>query len=81
MVLGGEIPVMGGIREPDLGHALHPGSGIGDGPAVGAGDEDVHFPTDLRGSGNGIEGRRLEAGVVVFGNDENGHVRTPSLRF
>ena len=72
-VLGGLVLVVGGVGDLDFGDALQGGGVLGGGGAVAAGDEDVDVATELRGGGDGVEGGGLEAGVVVFGNDENGH--------
>jgi hypothetical protein len=61
---------MGGIGHPDLAHARDLGGLLGDGTAVGAGDQEVDLATNLRGGGDGIQGRGLEDGVVVFCDDE-----------
>jgi hypothetical protein len=53
-----------------LAHAGDLGGLLGDGTAVGAGDQEVDLATDLRGGGDGIQGRGLEDGVVVFCDDE-----------
>ena len=46
-------------------------------------DEDVDRAAELRRGGHGVERRRTDVGVVVFGNDESVdlcHVRSPWLR-
>ena len=46
---------------------------------VGAGHEDVHITAASLGSSHGVQGRRLERGVVVFGNNKYGHVCLPQI--
>src|SRR5690606_10221333 len=41
--------------------------------ALVAADQDFDFRADLRCGGDGVEDGRLERGVVVFSNDEDGH--------
>ena len=72
-VLGGLGGVVGGVGNFDDGHAAEGGCVLGGGVAVGTGDEEVYFATDLLGGRDGVEGGGLEGGVVVFGNNENGH--------
>ena len=43
-------------------------------------DEHVHVAAHLRGGGDGVGGAGLQLRVVVLGNDEGGHLRSPSLR-
>jgi hypothetical protein len=42
---------------------------------VAAGDQHVHFRVAQQRSGDGIQRGALDAGVVVFGDDEGWHVR------
>eukprot|EP01022_Parablepharisma_sp_SALTPOND_P004193 TRINITY_DN118_c0_g1_i10.p1 TRINITY_DN118_c0_g1~~TRINITY_DN118_c0_g1_i10.p1 ORF type:complete len:1227 (-),score=392.65 TRINITY_DN118_c0_g1_i10:741-4421(-) len=72
-VLGQTIGELRGIGQQHLGYARHLGSGVGGSLGIGASDQDVYVATGLCRSGDGVEGAALEAGVVVFGNNECGH--------
>ena len=63
----------GGVGVDHLGHAGDLRGGLGGGGGVVAGHEHVHVTSALGGGGHGVEGRALEGGVVVFGNNECGH--------
>ena len=52
---------------------------FGGATGVVPGDEDVHIAPAGNGGGDGVEGGALEAGVVVFGDDECGHVSSTLL--
>jgi hypothetical protein len=45
----------------------------GGGAGIGAGDQHVDVTATGQGRGHGIEGRALDRGVVVFGNNKRGH--------
>ena len=72
-VLGGLRVELGGIGDLDLGDALQRGGLLGSGGTVGAGDQHVDVATDFLGGGDGVQGGGLQALVVVFGDNENGH--------
>ena len=63
-----------------LGDAGDGGCGLRGAGRVVAGDEHVNVTTTLHCRGDGVEGRTLQGAVIVFGNNENAHVRSPSLR-
>jgi hypothetical protein len=44
---------------------------------IGAGDQHVDVTATGQGRGHGIEGRALDRGVVVFGNNKRGHGLIP----
>ena len=72
-VLGQRVAQRVGFGEQHLRHARHGGGRLGRGAAALPGHQHVDVAADARGRGEGVEDRRLEAGVVVFGDDENGH--------
>ena len=82
-VLGQPVREHLGVGVQHLGDAAdRRGCGGGAGGA-GAGDQHVDRAAHLGRGGDGVERRRTNAGVVVFGDDESlvlGHVRSPSLR-
>jgi hypothetical protein len=45
-----------------------------------ASDEHMDITTTGQGRSDRVEGCAFEGGVVVFSNDENAHVKSPSLR-
>jgi hypothetical protein len=69
--LGGLVAVVGGVGQHDLGHAGDLGGLLGDGAAPAPGDQHMHLAADLDRGSHRVERSRLEAGVVVFCNDEN----------
>ena len=48
--------------------------GLGGFGGVVAGHQHVHVATDGDGGGDGVQGGALDGGVVVFSDDEGGHV-------
>ena len=60
-----------------LGHARDLARRLGGFAGIVAGDENVHVGAAGGGGGDGIERGALDRLVVVFGNDECGHVRLP----
>ncbi|MNC60467.1 hypothetical protein D3C75_1103480 [compost metagenome] len=63
----------GVVGDQHLGDAGDLGGRFGHCTATLAGDQHMDVATDLLGGGHGVEGGRCQDGVVVFGNDENGH--------
>ncbi|MOA21133.1 hypothetical protein D3C78_1416120 [compost metagenome] len=61
------------VGDQHLGHAGDLGGRCGDASATLASDQQVDIATDLLSGSHGVQGRRCQRGVVVFGNDENGH--------
>ncbi|MCY1243157.1 hypothetical protein D9M72_561610 [compost metagenome] len=74
-VLGEVLGQRCAVGSDHLGHAGDLRGGLGGFCCVGTGHEDVDVATASQGCSHGVEGGRLDAGVVVFGNDECGHVR------
>ncbi|MNV31888.1 hypothetical protein D3C71_1232100 [compost metagenome] len=74
-VLGEVLGQRCAVGSDHLGHAGDLRGGLGGFGGVGTGHEDVDVATASQGCSHGVEGGRLDAGVVVFGNDECGHVR------
>src|SRR5690606_19774942 len=72
-VLGQAVVQRRAVGEDDLGDAGDLGGGFGRGRGVGASHEHMHAAATLGGRGDGVERGALEAVVVVFGNDEDGH--------
>ena len=72
-VFGAGFCVGGGIRKLYLADAGQLGGGCGRTAAGRARDQHVDVCAEFACGGNGVEGGGLEAGVVVFGNDEDGH--------
>ncbi|MNN43934.1 hypothetical protein D3C81_1582000 [compost metagenome] len=62
-----------GVGQQHLGHAGDLGGGFGHRAATGTGDQHMDVATDLLRGRHGVEGGGGQGGVVVFGNDENGH--------
>jgi hypothetical protein len=82
-VLGERVREDIAVGVQHLGDAGDCRCGAGRGLGAAAGDEDVDGAAELCSRGDGVERRRANGCVVVFGNDENvdlGHVRSPSLR-
>ena len=73
-VLGALLGVGGGVGHLHLGDAGELGGGLGGGGAAAAGNQHFDVGAEPGGGADGVEGGGLEAGVVVFGNDEDGHV-------
>jgi hypothetical protein len=63
-----------------LGHTGDLRGGLGHAFRIGAGHQQVHVTTAGQRRGDGVEGRTLDVCVVVFGNDEACHLRSPWLR-
>jgi len=83
--LGGDVlgELLGQARAvgvQHLGHTLELAGGLGRAAGVVAGDQHVHVAAALGGGGDSVQGRTLEGAVVVFGNDEDGHLRSPWRR-
>ncbi|MOA31708.1 hypothetical protein D3C78_1528810 [compost metagenome] len=77
-VLGQLVGQRGVVGDQNRAHPGDLGGGFGHRGAVVAGDQQVDVATDgsgsdLLGGRDRVEGRRGQGGVVVFGNDENGH--------
>jgi hypothetical protein len=47
---------------------------------IGAGDQHVDVTATGQGRGHGIEGRALDRGVVVFGNNKRSHGPIPGFQ-
>ncbi|OIQ69513.1 hypothetical protein GALL_488840 [mine drainage metagenome] len=67
------------LGQQHLGDAGDGGGGLGHRAGRLAGDQHMHL-AQAGGGGHGMQGGRLQGGVIVFGDDENGHLRSPSLR-
>ena len=65
--------VSGSVGHLDLGDASQLGGSLGGSGAVAAGDQHFDVGAELCGGTDGVEGGGLQAGVVVFGDDEDGH--------
>jgi hypothetical protein len=61
------------VTEQHLGDAGDPGAGLRGRPAAGAGDEQMDLAADLRRGAHGVERRRLDRLVIVFGQKQDGH--------
>ena len=61
------------VGDQYLGDAGDLGGGFGHRATALTGDQHMDIATDLLGSRHGVQGGRSQGGVVVFGNDENGH--------
>ena len=72
-VFGQAVGKSGAVGMDYLGHATNGGSGGGGGACVVPGDQHMHIAATLGRSGDGVERGRLDASVIVFGNDERGH--------
>ena len=73
-VLGQVLGQARAVGRDHLGHAHDLGGGGGGFGGIGTGNQHVHIAA---GAGerrrDGVEGRRLDGGVVVFCDDEDGH--------
>jgi hypothetical protein len=78
-VLGQAVLEAGGVGVDHLAHAGDLCGGVGGSASVVPGDEHVHVPSTLSGSGDGVQGRALDGGVVVFGNNECGQLSVPQI--
>jgi hypothetical protein len=81
-VLGGLRLVLRRVAHQHLGHAGDLGAAcFGRGAAAGTGHQHMDVAAELRGGGHGVERRALSDCVVVFGNNENGHVQITFASF
>jgi hypothetical protein len=78
-VLGQAVGQAGGVGVQHLGHAGDLRGGLRGGAGVVAGHQHMHVAAAGLGRGDGVEGGALDGGVVVFGNDECGHVSSTLL--
>src|SRR5690606_6416529 len=76
-VLGEPFGERGAVGVQHLGDAGSLGGGLRRGLAAGSGDQHGDVGAKLRGGGERGERRRVEVGVVVFGDDQCSHVVTP----
>ena len=81
-VLGQAVGIGSVIGQQHLGDAGDRRGGFRGGAAILAGHQHDQIAADGLGGGDGIEGRRLQAGVVVLGDEEDGHrqITLASLR-
>src|SRR5690606_19496617 len=78
-VLGQPVFEAGRIGVDHLGHAGDLGRGLGGLACVVAGHQDVHVTATLGGGSDGVERGALDGGVVVFCNNECGHLFCPQI--
>jgi hypothetical protein len=64
-ILRSLVGIVGSIGQLDLAHAGDFSGGGGDRSATATGDQHMDFAADLLRGGNGVEGNRLQRGVVV----------------
>ena len=62
-----------------LGGAVELGGGLGDGLAVGAGDQHVHVLAQRLGGAHGLGDGGAQRLVVVIGEEQDGHDSAPDL--
>ena len=80
--LGNHLGIERVVGKKHLLHAGELGGGRGDGVGTLTRNQHMHRPADLRGGGHDLGGRVLESLVVVFGNNERGHLQiTPASFF
>ncbi len=79
-VLGEVLGEARAVGRDDLGDTGDLGGGGCGFGGIGASHEHVDVATAGERGGHGVEGRRLDGGVVVFGNDECGHGVLVSLQ-
>jgi len=72
-IFGELVAIMRGVGQQDFLDADDLGGSLGDRAAIVTGHQNGDIATQLGGSSDGVEGGRLENGVVVFGNDQNAH--------
>jgi hypothetical protein len=64
----------GVIGDENPHHALASGGGLGGGLALMAGDQQGDL-AQLGGGFDAIQRRRLEMGIVMFGDNKNAHIK------
>src|SRR5690606_31052234 len=79
-VLRQQVGVGGVVGPQHLGDTGDPGGGVGHGATTGTGHQHLDVATDGLGSSHGVQGGGVQLGIVVFGNNQNRHVRSPWLR-
>ncbi len=80
-VLGGLRLVLRRVAHPHPGHAGDLGRGLGRGAAAGTRHQHMDVAAQLAGRGHGVERGRLDRLVVVFSDNENGHVQITFATF
>ena len=73
-VLGQLVGQVGGIGNQHARDTLHCSRGLRGSIAARSDDQHRNLTPTLRGCGDGVEGGRLERGVVVFSDDQCCHV-------
>ena len=66
-VLGQPVAVFGGVGDQNLRDAVDRGGRLGDPAAAFTGNQHMDVAADGRGRGDGVQRRRLQLGIVVFG--------------
>src|SRR5690606_3189348 len=79
-VLRQQVGVGGVVGHQHPGDTGDLGSGFRYGATTGTGHQHLDVATDGLGSGHGVQGGGVQLGIVVFGNNQNRHVRSPWLR-
>ena len=69
-VLGQAVVQLGSVGMQHLGNTRNLRRSGGRRARAAAGDQHVHIAAALKRGGDGIEGRTLDGGVVVFGNNK-----------
>ena len=77
-IFGELVGVVWGVGDQYFFDTRDLGGGFGNRPAVVAGHQHGDILAQLRGGGDGVQGRRLEGSVVVFGNDQDAHDSIPA---
>ena len=68
------------IHVQHLADAGNRGPGFGSRAAVAAGHKQRYLPAQLRGCADGVQGSPPDGMIVVFRNNQDAHIRSPSLR-
>ena len=63
-----------------LGHADNLRGGLRGSSGLGTGHQHMHIAAAGQGRSHGVEGGAADGRVVVFGDDEDAHFKSPSLR-
>ena len=62
------------VGNQNLGNTGDFGSSLSRGSTTGTSNQNMHIATQLGSSGNGVQGARLDAGVIVFSNYQYAHL-------
>ena len=79
-VLGQAMAQRGSIGDQHAGDTGNPAGGLGGLGAAVAGDQHIDHSAELERGAECGQGGELDRGAIMFGDDENGHVRSPALR-